>query len=214
MAGPIGFTTFEGFAIDRRAMATGLLTAAAALALPLPAMAAQAVGAVDAAKGSTTGLLEGRIRELSTGAEVYLQEIVQTGSGARLSIVLGPETKLKLGERTRIRIDKNIVAEGSELTLDSGAVLFDRPDSAPQAEIVMKTPFAVIAARGTGFWAGPSNGVTGIFASHGVITVSNNAGEVTLTAGLGTDLTDPNVAPTPPKKWGEARVQAALSTIN
>jgi hypothetical protein len=212
MARPI--TPYSFALVNRRLVVGGLASAAAIAALPRSAVAATAAGTVSTTEGTTTGLLEGLIRELSPGAEIYLQEIVQTGAGARLSIAFGQQTTLKLGERTRIRIEQSIVERGGELTLASGALLFDRPDGSGQGQVIVKTPFAVIAARGTGFWAGPSNGVTGIFAAHGIITVRNRAGRVTLTKGLGTDLTDPDVAPTPPKEWGAARVQAALKTVN
>jgi hypothetical protein len=79
---------------------------------------------------------------------------------------------------------------------------------------VVKTPFAIIAARGTTFWAGPSNDVVGVFVQEGVVGVRNRGGSVTLRAGQGTDLTAPDVPPTPPKAWGEKRIAAAMATVN
>ncbi len=203
----------QGVICDRRAFVAGALALAGALAFPIPAWAAESAGRIDSAEGPSTGLLEGIIRDLESGADVFLQEIVQTGRGARLDIALGAETRLKLGERTRVKIEQSIVEQGGELTLARGALLFERPDSGGHGDLVVKTPFAIIAARGTSFWTGPSNDVIGVFVRSGRVSVRNNGGRVTLTAGQGTDLTDPDVAPTPPKAWGEARIAAALATV-
>lgn len=199
---------------DRRAFVAGALALAGVLTLPMAAFAAESAGRIDGAQGASTGLLEGLIRDLAPGADVYLQEIVQTGRGARLDIALGAETRLKLGERTRVKIEQSIVDQGGELTLARGALLFERPDSGDHGDLVVKTPFAIIAARGTSFWTGPSNDVIGVFVQSGHVSVRNRGGSVTLTAGQGTDLTGPDVAPTPPKPWGEARIAAALATVN
>ena len=198
----------------RRAFVAGTLALAGAWVLPIAASAAESAGRVDNAEGSSTGLLEGLIRNLEPGADVFLQEIVQTGRGARLAIALGADTRLKLGERTRVKIEQSIIDEGGELTLARGAMLFERPDSGDHGDMVVKTPFAIIAARGTSFWTGPSDDVIGVFVQSGSVSVRNGGGGVTLTAGQGTDLTAPDVPPTPPRPWGAERIAAALATVN
>jgi ferric-dicitrate binding protein FerR (iron transport regulator) len=200
--------------LDRRGVTLGLLALGAWLALPERSRGAETVGAVEQAEGRSTGLLEGLIRNLGLGSDVFLQEIVQTGDGARLAIAFGPDSRLKLGERTRIRIERSLVEQHGELTFARGAMLFERPDAGPHPQTVVKTPFAIIAARGTAFWAGPSNGVFGVFVQRGRVTVRNRAGRVTLRRGLGTDLTSPDVAPTRPKAWGAARIAAALASVS
>jgi ferric-dicitrate binding protein FerR (iron transport regulator) len=204
----------SGAVCDRRTFVAGALALAVLLALPLSAIAADAVGKVESAQGSSTGLLEGIIRDLASGADVHLLEIVQTGRGARLGIALGESTRLKLGERTRVKIEQDIVEQGGELVLARGAMLFERPDSGNHGDLVVKTPFAIIAARGTRFWTGPSNDVIGVFVESGRVNVRNRGGSVTLGPGEGTDLTAPDVAPTPPRRWGDARIAAALATVN
>jgi hypothetical protein len=198
---------------DRRDFIAGTLALAAYVALPIPALAAESAGRVEDAEGSSTGLLEGLIRDLQPGSDVFLQEIVQTGAAARLTLAFAAATRLKLGERTRVRIDKSLVERGGELTFARGAILFERPNSGGAGDLMVKTPFAIIAARGTTFWAGPSNNVVGVFVQEGVVTVRNRGGGVTLRAGQGTDLTAPDVAPTPPKAWGEARIAAAMASV-
>lgn len=199
-------------ALDRRAFTAGALALAFLPALPRWAFAQDAAGRVNAATGRSTGLLDGALRELKAETEVFLQELVQTEAKARLGLELG-DTRVNLGERTRLRIEKSVVEQGGELLLERGALLFERPDDAPAAEAVVRTPFAVIAARGTRFFVGPSNDVIGVFVERGRVEVRNKAGAVELAAGEGTNLTSPDVAPTPPAKWGAARIAAALASV-
>jgi hypothetical protein len=68
--------------------------------------------------------------------------------------------------------------------------------------------------RGTKFFAGPSNGVFGVFVDHGTVVVSGGGSEVVLQAGEGTNLSSPGSSPTAPVMWGKARIQAALDSVN
>jgi ferric-dicitrate binding protein FerR (iron transport regulator) len=199
---------------DRRNVLARLSALGAALALPRLALAAESVGEVSAERGRSTGLLEGELRELKTGAEVFLTELVETGMAARLTMALGESTTVRLGERTRLTIEKRIVEHGGQLLLERGALLFDRPDSGEREDAVVRTPLAIIAARGTSFFVGPSQDVVGVFVERGTVTVRNNAGSVELTAGEGTDLTSPDVAPTPPAVWGAPRIAAAFESVS
>ena len=52
-----------------------------------------------------------------------------------------------------------------------------------------------------------------MFVEHGLVTVRNRAGAVSLTDGLGTNLRSMRVAPTPPKPWGLARIRAAEASV-
>lgn len=198
---------------DRRAILGGFLAIGCSLAVPRFAFAAAPAGRVDSARGQATGLLDGALRELSSGSDVFLSELVQTDAASRLEIGLGAQTRVSLGERTRLKIEQSVVDQGGELVLERGALLFDRPDAAGGTEPVIRTPFAIIAARGTRFFVGPSNDVIGVFVERGTVAVRNDAGEVVLQAGQGTDLIAADVAPTPPKEWGAARIAAALESV-
>ena len=199
--------------VDRRDVIAAALLLGALPVLAGSALAAEAAGRVDAAKGRSTGLLAGSVRDLQAQSDVFLQELVQTYAGARLQIALGADTRVNLGERTRLKIEQSVVDRGGVLLLERGALLFDRPDKSAGGEPVVLTPFAIIAARGTRFFVGPSNEVIGVFVERGSVSVRNNAGRVVLEAGEGTNLTSPDVAPTPPAKWGAPRIQAAMRSV-
>ena len=198
----------------RRAALPAMALAAVLLGSPGASLGAEPAGSIDEAEGRSTALLDGVLRDLAAGQDVFLQEIVRTDAGARLAMALGPSTRLRLGERTRIRIEQEIVDQGGELILERGAILFERPDSRRHGQIVVRTPFAIIAARGTSFFIGPSGDAIGVFVRSGVVQVQNRGGTVVLEAGFGTDLTSPDVAPTPPKKWGDGRVAAAMASVH
>src|SRR5215204_7207679 len=78
--------------VDRQAVTTGMLAVTYTLAISGAVLAADPAGRVDKAEGQSTGLLEGSVRMLSTNAEIFLQELVQTQAGARLALGLGPRT--------------------------------------------------------------------------------------------------------------------------
>lgn len=183
-------------------------------ALAPAATAADAVGEVASTRGKATGLIGGVARELENGADVFLDETLQTSAQSRLSLQLGTATKLQLGERTRLKIDKAIVEQGGEIVLERGAIMFDRADSDKGGSLVVRTPFSVIATRGTAFFVGPSNGVIGVMVRRGTVAVRTKGGTVSLRPGEGTDLTSATAAPTPPKQWGAARIAAAMKSVN
>lgn len=198
--------------VDRR---TVLIGAGLASLLPMTAAAAETVeaGNVVLATGPSTGLLAGARRTLSPGAPVYIDDTLGTGILARLSVRLGEATRLSLGERTRVRIDRFLVDRGGDLVLERGAMLFDRPSGGTPGLLEVATPFGLIAARGTRFFAGPSDGVFGVFVEHGLVTVRTRAGSVTLTDGLGTNLASRREPPTPPKAWGPPRIARAMASV-
>jgi ferric-dicitrate binding protein FerR (iron transport regulator) len=200
--------------IARRTFLIGLGLAGLEPALARAAAVGVEAGNVVSAQGPATGQRGGERRTLAPGALVYISDTLGTGPQGRLAVQLGSATRLSLGERTRIKIDKFLVDRGGELVLERGAMLFDRPDAPPSGPLSVATPFGLIAARGTKFFAGPSQGTFGVFVEHGLVTVRTRVGAVTLTNGLGTNLTSQREAPSPPKAWGVARITEALASVS
>ena len=199
--------------IHRRSLLIGLALAGSRPGFAAAAMQIIEAGSVVQVTGQSTGQLKGEKRTLSVGDSVFIDDMLATGAGARLGAKLGEMTRLSLGERTRVRIDKFLVDRGGELVLERGAILFDRPDDKPSGTLNVTTPFGLIAARGTKFFAGPSNGVFGVFVEHGLVTVKTRGGQVSLTNGQGTDLKSRSAPPTAPKSWGDMRIAQALASV-
>jgi ferric-dicitrate binding protein FerR (iron transport regulator) len=188
----------------------------AALAAFIPARAraqnAQQAGLVEDVKGEGFAEAGGTRRALERDTPVFFAERVGTGPASRLTIHLGGHTRVRLGERASMTIDRYLVDAGGEISLDSGAMLFDRPQSAP-SPVRIRSPFGLIAVRGTRFFAGPSAGVFGVFVERGAVAVTAGGREVTLREGQGSDIRRPGDAPTPPRSWGEPRIRAALDSV-
>ncbi len=126
-------------------------------------------------------------------------------------MALGRDTIVRLGENTDLRIDKYLIDAGGVLTVGAGAVLLDKTPSKGPARL--RGLFGLITVRGTRVFAGPSNGVIGVFVEHGVVDLTSGGATVTLRDGEGSDIARRGARPTKPKKWGAARVQAALASV-
>jgi ferric-dicitrate binding protein FerR (iron transport regulator) len=188
-----------------------------ALAFPFilalrPARADERVGSVEDVTGEAFAELESGRRTLDRAAPVFLSEEVVTGIASRLGMRLGRNTTVRLGEQARLKIDRFLVDAGGEMTLRSGPLLFDGQPR--RAGVQIRSPFALIAVRGTRFFAGPSNDRFGVFVVRGSVTVTSARQQVILREGEGTDIASPGTPPTPVKRWAPERIRAALATVN
>jgi ferric-dicitrate binding protein FerR (iron transport regulator) len=188
-----------------------------ALALPFifvlrPARAVERVGSVESVTGEAFAELESVRRALDRAAPVFLREEVVTGVASRLEMRLGRDTTVKLGEQARLKIDRFLVDAGGEMTLRSGPLLFDGQPR--RAGMQIRSPFALIAVRGTRFFAGPSKDRFGVFAVRGSVAVTAAGQQVIVRAGEGTDIAWPGTPPTPVKRWAPERIRAALSSVS
>jgi hypothetical protein len=175
--------------------------------------AADAAGEVEDLKGKAFADTSQQHRALDRTSPIYVGDRVSTAAASRLTMHLGTDTTVKLGENSQLVIDKFLPETGGEISLESGPMLFDRPPGARHLPVQIRSPYAVLAVRGTQFFAGPSNGVFGVFVQHGTLEVSAAGTTVTLSAGQGTDLRSPGAAPTPPVSWGKPRIDAAYESL-
>jgi hypothetical protein len=188
-----------------------------ALALPFilalrPAHAVERVGSVEEVTGEAFAELESVRRSLDRAAPVFLTEEVVTGVASRLGMRLGRDTTVRLGEQARLKIDRFLVNAGGEMTLRSGPLLFDGLPR--RAGVQIRSPFALIAVRGTRFFAGPSNDRFGVFVVRGSVAVTSAGQQVILRQGEGTDIASPGTPPTPVKRWAPERIRAALASVS
>jgi ferric-dicitrate binding protein FerR (iron transport regulator) len=188
-----------------------------ALALPFilalrPACAVERVGSVEEVTGEAFAELESVRRVLDRAAPVFLSDEVVTGVASRLGMRLGRDTTVRLGEQARLKIDRFLVNAGGEMTLRSGPLLFD---GQPRREgVQIRSPFALIAVRGTRFFAGPSNDRFGVFVVRGSVAVTAAGQQVILRQGEGTDIASPGAPPTPVKRWAPERIRAAIASVS
>jgi ferric-dicitrate binding protein FerR (iron transport regulator) len=217
----------------RRLLWRGTLALPFILALK-PARAVERVGSVEEITGEAFAELESVRRTLDRAAPVFFGEEVVTGVASRLGMRLGRNTTVRLGEQARLKIDRFTVDAGGEMTLSSGPMLFDGEPL--RAGLQIRSPFALIAVRGTRFFAGPSNDRFGVFVARGSVTVTSAGQHVILRQGEGTDIASPGTPPTlaspdtpstrgediaspgtpptPVKRWAPERIRAALASVS
>ena len=207
----------RGPLLDRRALLRAASLVGVAC-LPVAAWGqasaeAAAAGLVTDLRGDAMAQLREARRKLSPDGPVFVGDRVETGEDARAGFRLGRATDLRLGENTRITLDRYIVDAGGTITLGAGALLVDKAPGSETGRIRVRSAYGLIAVRGTRFFAGPSNGVFGVFVERGEVAVRAAGREVVLSAGEGTDIARRGAAPTPARRWGEARIAAALAQI-
>ena len=179
----------------------------------IPASAAERVGSVEDVKGEAFAELDNARRTLDPAAPVFLGDEVATGIASRLGMRLGRDTMVRLGEQARLKIDRFLVDAGGDMTLRSGPLLFDRPPGREPAAVI-RSPFALIAVRGTRFFAGPSNGRFSVFVARGSVAVISAGQQVIVREGEGTDFVSPGTPPAPVNRWGSERIRAALASVS
>jgi len=197
------------------ALAAGITTAAWA------ADERPRVGGVEKLQHDATASYQAETRQLAVDAAVFFQDLLKTGGGARLAVTLADGTHLTLGENASLRIDEFVYEPDGgtgKLGLKAleGAFLFVGGDTERQedSEVEVETAVGTLGVRGTTVWGGQIDGSFGVLVAEGSVTVRNNAGEVRLGPGEGTQVESRDSAPSAPKKWPEAKVKRALATVD
>ena len=178
------------------------------------AFASESAGAVETSRGECYAQSAVARRTLVPAAAVFVGDAVGTGVQSALSMRLGAATEVKLGAEAQLRIDRFVVNAGGVLVLERGGMLYDHDTKAGPSDLTVRGPFGLVAVRGTRFFAGPSNGVFGVFVERGAVTVVGVNTAVQLVAGQGTNIAHPGDEPTAPTQWGAARIASAMASVN
>lgn len=196
----------------RRLLYVPVIACLAAIGLPHGAPAAEAVGEVAGARGKAFLARESGNELAAKGLPVLLDDTALTLDESRLDLALGRATRLRLGANASLKIDRFVAGLDTELSLERGPILIERWKGA-EKKFEVKTPYALLAARGTEFFAGPSKGVFGVFVKSGILDVVTRQATVRLKAGQGTDFTAPGDPPSAVKIWAQPRVEEALWSV-
>lgn len=197
-----------------RRILLGALAGTAFAGVPGRAQAEKAaVGAVSELKGEASAERNKETRKLAINASLFLGDTLTTAAESRLRAFLGRKTSLRVGSRTTVTIDTFIVNRGGELSLASGAILLDSGAGKFPAGLSVQSPFALIAVRGTRFFAGDIEGTFGVFVVRGSVSVTAGGKTARLNAGEGTDIARPGDPPGPVKKWGEPKIAKAMALV-
>ncbi len=197
----------------------------AVLAPPLAASAAEEdfsqVGIVKKVENEALIVVASAARQAVVGMAVHMKDELRTGTNGRMQVAFLDNTELTLGENASVLVDRYVydpdkgIGE-TVLQTTKGAFLFvtGRIKDLKEKTILITTAFADISVRGTEFWGGPIDGKYGVLLLEGEVTVSNQAGSVTLSkTGEGTHIATPLDPPSAPTLWPEAKVSRAIETV-
>jgi ferric-dicitrate binding protein FerR (iron transport regulator) len=173
----------------------------------------KAIGIVAELTGRALAELNETRRSLDFNSSVFLGDTLRTAEDSRLAVLLAEKTRLRLGAKTTVTVDKFVADAGGELSLGSGALLIEAPVNSLPKGMTVESPFALIAVRGTVFFAGPINGVFGVFVKSGSLDVTAAGRMVRLRKGQGTDIAKVGDPPGPVKQWGKAKIAKAFALI-
>jgi hypothetical protein len=146
---------------------------------------------------------------------------VSTGAAGRVEIIFTDHTRLTLGEKAKLTLDRYIfnpaAGSGTIRFRLVGALRFlsGQVSKLRTSVVNITTPVAAVGIRGTEFWAGPiDNQALGVFLIEGAVSVSNAAGERILgQPGQGTNIAAPGAAPGPVTFWPPDKVNRALAAV-
>jgi FecR protein len=118
------------------------------------APAAKLVGHVAKLTGSASVVRNGVTVELQNGDAVYQNDVVQTGSGSTLGLVLNDGTTFNLSANARLMLndltyDATSNTNSSLITLVQGAASFVAGQIAKTGDMKVATPIATMGIRGT-----------------------------------------------------------------
>jgi hypothetical protein len=186
----------------------------------LPAAAAEEnIGTVRRIQAEVDALRAAEVFPLVVESRLRMEDLLRSGEDARLEAELVDGTKLTLGEQAELRLDRyvydpNNAARNRLVAKIKGAFLFiGGKVEGPGSEVTIVTTNAVMGVRGTTFWGGPIDNAYGVLALAGIVTVTTNAGSVTLTEGQGTMIVGASTPPEQPKVWPDQKRNRAIATI-
>ncbi|MGY3620481.1 cadherin-like domain-containing protein [Bradyrhizobium sp. USDA 10063] len=118
------------------------------------APAANLVGHIAKMTGSASVVRSGVTVELHNGDAVYQNDVVQTGSGSTLGLVLSDGTTFNLNANARLMLneltyDASSNSNSSLITLVQGAASFVAGQVAKTGDMKVATPIATMGIRGT-----------------------------------------------------------------
>ena len=142
----------EGAPLDSKVIEA--LTGHTAYAQAGTAPAAKLIGHVVTMTGSASIVRNGVTIDVNNGDNVYQNDVVQTGSGSTLGLVLDDGTTFNLSANARLMLndlvyDASSTSNTALFTLVQGAASFVAGQVAKTGDMKVATPVALIGIRGT-----------------------------------------------------------------
>jgi len=178
------------------------------------------IGQVSKIQKAVFAMQDALPRKLEVGSDVLLGDVISTGKGARIEIILSDGAEVTLGERTHFVVQEFLAGadeNNAVMRLLEGAfkVTSGKMMEVADASFVVETNTATIGIRGTTFWGGSLDGGFEVALLDGKgVFVETRAGRVDLTEiGQGTKVTGAAKSPSKPTSWPQKKVNRAIATI-
>jgi hypothetical protein len=193
-----------------------------------PSADAQPIGQVESVSGTVTAIrADGTRVELQVGDAVFQGDVMESGEGGAVGVVLADETTFSMAENGRMVLDEMVYDPGTQegsismsvlqgvFTFVSGQVAKVDPDA-----MVLKTPVATIGIRGTQVGIDLSGddpeGMKVVLMEEsdgfvGEVVISNNAGiQILNLPDQGANVGSSNTAPTEPRVYNRGEVSESF----
>lgn len=178
------------------------------------------VGTVTRLQNAAVAMQNAFPRILAEGDPILLGDVISTGDETRLQLTMKDGAEVTLGEQTIFVVQEYLVAQdggNAVMRLLQGAFVATSGSLMKQAnaEFTIETEVATIGIRGTTFWGGSMDGEFSVLLLDGKgVYVETRAGIVELSKpNAGTTITDGSTRPTPPKPWGQEKINRAKATV-
>jgi hypothetical protein len=191
---------------------------------PVRAAEAAVIGTIMEVEGDATILRDGQKAPVKAAVKdsLHLNDVVETGPGARAFVLFIDDTQMTLSEKTKLKVDKYVFdpddasANAASFNILQGTFQYLSGLIAKQRktpEVTIDTPYGTIGIRGTKLWGGQVENAYGIHVDEGQIQVKNEGGAVIVDKGKGTSLRSRKEAPPAAMPWPAQQLQFIAATI-
>lgn len=180
-----------------------------------PAVAADLAGTIVRLRGDAVASLDGRVRTLAAGDDLFVGETVSTGQPTRLRLRLLEGAVITLGDNSTFTMQGY---EDDEEVFDLVEGVFlavsDRAAGPRDHRLRVQTAIGTMGVRGTSFWGHFTGEELGVALLDGKgIWVEAAGVRVEMTEpGTGLKVT-PGAPPTQPKPWKAERIETAKRMV-
>ncbi|SNR77333.1 FecR family protein [Humidesulfovibrio mexicanus] len=198
----------------------GLLLCAA-FSLGAYAADVESIGHVSRAQGLSFAVRGANLRALERNSLVGRDDVLKTGPGSRLEIVLLDETRLALGADTVFGVERYGLGRrggGVLFKLDKGSfrLVTGGMEATREVAFEVATPLGVVGVLGADFWAGLllEGELDVLLVSGKGVSVVTDGGRTEITRPMeGLSLSSRAAPPPAPSMWSPDRRERALRTV-
>lgn len=164
---------------------------------------------------------EGKAYPAKIDDAVYQDDLIQSGPGAKILVMLIDDSRVTLGENSQLKIDEYVYDDTSDVSNKArynvlrGAFLYTSGLIAkkPNPDVKINTAYGAIGIRGTTVWGGTLDDQYSVFVDDGEVSFETDRGRIRVMAGEGTTIRSRNSIPERARVWGPDKISNAKAKI-